>query len=57
MFAATATPADFAEMAPVLFEAHESGDSLANHVLTRAVADLERILKAMHVIMMTIMMV
>ena len=41
MFAATATPADFAELAPVLFEAHESGDSLANHVLTRAVADLE----------------
>ena len=49
MFAATATPADFAELAPVLFEAHESGDSLANHVLTRAVADLERILTAMHV--------
>ena len=49
MFAATATPADFAELAPVLFEAHESGDSLADHVLTRAVADLERILTAMHV--------
>ena len=48
MFAATATPADFAELAPVLFEAHESGDSLANHVLTHAVADLEHILKAMH---------
>ena len=44
-----ATPADFAELAPVLFEAHESGDSLANHVLTRAVADLERILTAMNV--------
>ena len=40
MFAATATPADFAELAPVLFEAHESGDSLVNHVLTHAVADL-----------------
>ena len=49
MFAAKAIPADFAELAPVLFEAHESGDSLANHVLTRAVADLERILTAMHV--------
>ena len=49
MFAATATPADFAELAPVLFEAHESGDSLANHVLTHAVADLERILTSMHV--------
>ena len=49
MFAATATPADFAELAPVLFEAHESGDSLAIHVVTRAVADLERILTAMNV--------
>lgn len=48
MFAATATPADFAELAPVLFEAHENGDSLANHVVTRAVADLERILTAMN---------
>ena len=49
MFAATATPADFAELAPVLFEAHESGDSLAIHVVTRAVSDLERILTAMNV--------
>ena len=49
MFAATATPADFAELAPVLFEAHDSGDSLANLVVTRAVADLERILTAMNV--------
>ena len=49
MFAATATPADFAELTPVLFEAHNSGDSLANLVVTRAVADLERILTSMHV--------
>lgn len=47
MFAATATPADFAELAPVLFEAHERGDSLATHVVTRAVSDLERVLTAM----------
>ena len=49
IFAAKATPADFAELAHILFEAHESGDSLANHVVTRAVADLERILTAMSV--------
>ena len=47
MFAATATPADFAELAPVLFEAHERGDSLATHVVTHAVSDLERVLTAM----------
>ena len=47
MFAAKATPADFAELAHVLFEAHERGDSLATHVVTRAVSDLERVLNAM----------
>ena len=47
MFAAKATPADFAELAHVLFEAHERGDSLATHVVTRAVSDLERVLTAM----------
>lgn len=47
MFAATAKPADFARLAPILFKAQESGDSLASHVLAHAVTDLERILTAM----------
>ena len=48
IFAATATPADFAELAPVLFDAFDAGDDLARHVVSTGVADLERILAALY---------
>ena len=47
IFAATATPADFADLAPILFDAFDAGDGLARHVVSAGVADLERILTAM----------
>ena len=46
LYAAAATPQDFASLAPDIFAAAAAGDSIAGAIITRAVADLEHILQA-----------
>jgi N-acetylglucosamine kinase-like BadF-type ATPase len=46
LYANSATPQNFASMAPDIFAAAVAGDSIAGAIITRAVSDLEYILQA-----------
>ena len=46
LYANSATPQNFASMAPDIFAAAVAGDSIAGAIITRAVSDLEHILQA-----------
>lgn len=46
LYASSATPQDFASLAPDIFAAAASGDSIASAIIARAAADLEHILQA-----------
>ena len=47
LFAKTATPQDFGQLAPEIFAAQMAGDTVANGIIGTAIADLRRILIAL----------